>query len=230
MIHGQTKIELYNPSTRVRKIYRDENIFQGGNIAKWFSNLGDNDIRAAGNTTFMAAPWKAMVGGILLFKEAITEGEQFMPAGNQMVGKGSSDIVNTGTPVELGSFNESESSATGSAITQVYDFTTSQANGTISCVCLTSKEGGLVGYGNGSGQAYTGTKYALGTYAKEISLNANSNYKGILAGNGKRYFVTGRASDTKIIIREQAALGDPNHGSIFAGLPTEYAFDWSNYD
>ncbi len=229
-VHGRTKIELYNPSTKIKQIYRDENVFQSSNIAKWFATLGDNNIRPMSSDTFVNAPWKSMVGGLLLFRDAITEGDQFMSAGNVMVGKACADVTNMDTPIELGSFNTIESFASASAITQVYDFTTSQANGTIGCVCLTSKEGGLVGYGNTSGQRYTGTKYSLGLYGKVIDFVADSNYRGTLAENGKRYFIQGNSTDSTIDIYEQSAIGLQNHASIFAGLRNVYSFDWSNYN
>ena len=38
-IHGQTKIELYNPNTRIKKVYRDENVFQSAVIAKYMIRL-----------------------------------------------------------------------------------------------------------------------------------------------------------------------------------------------
>ena len=40
MVHGKTKIELYNPNTRIKTVYRDENVFQSAVIAKYMRSLG----------------------------------------------------------------------------------------------------------------------------------------------------------------------------------------------
>lgn len=149
-VHGQTKIELYDVNKRIKKVYRDENVFQSAMIAKYMRSLGYAGARLSDYA------YSNLLGGILIFRDTITEGSQYMPASNQMVGNGSYGVVNNSNPTEMGSFNSIESSESISAVTQVYDFTTSQANGTISCVCLTSKLGGYIGYGNPSGK-FSGT-------------------------------------------------------------------------
>ena len=227
-VKGTTKIELYNPTTRIKKVFRDENTFQSANIAKWLANLGDNNIKPYGNQTFTAAPWKCIVGGLLLFRDTITVGSQFMPAGNKMTGKAAVDVANLSTPRELGSYNEQESAISASALTQVYDFTTSQANGDINCVCLTSREGGLVGYGNSSGERYTGATTDFGFYGKEIDISNSEERSGIFAENGRRYFVT--ADSTDIIVNERKAIALQNTSSIFAGQTTQYNFAKSGYN
>lgn len=228
-IHGHASIILKDVKTGMVERVEHDNVFQSAFVSKWFANLGDNNWKPYNNSAFISAPWKAMVGGILLFRDSITAGSQFMPAGNRMVGKGSTDIVNTGTPAELGSFNAAESSASASAITQVYDFTTSQANGDISCVCLTSHEGGIVGYGNASGQRYTGTMYDLGRYGKETDFVEDGNDFGTLAENGMRYFF-GFDNNGKIVVTETKTCGLPNHGTIFASQKNTYLFDQSDYN
>ena len=147
MLHGHTKIELTDVNTGKKEVYESDNTFQGGILADLFDNipiLNENNNRS----------WDAMVGGLLLFKNAIEVGTRFMPAGNKMIGNGYRGGINASTPNELGTFNDVESAyGVGShvaSITQVWDFATNQANGTIGCVCLTSKIGGAIGYGNQS--------------------------------------------------------------------------------
>lgn len=155
-IHGHTKIELYNPKTRVKSVTESDNTFQATALANFMKDYGYFDANLYRSENFRNRPfWANLVGGLLLFRDAITVGYEFAPAGNKMVGNGSYGVTNNGTPVELGSYNSVETSATNSAITQVYDFTTSQANGTIGCVCLTSADGGLIGYGNPSGTEFS---------------------------------------------------------------------------
>lgn len=156
-IHGHTSIVLKNVKTGMIDRVESDNVFQSSVMQKFYKGYG---CLTADTTTCsgldshvsFAENWKAKVGGILLFKNAIQEGSQFMPAGNVMIGNGRCGLTHTGLPTECGSWNDIESSATANAITQVYDFTTDQANGTIGCVCLTSRAGGAIGYGNNNGK------------------------------------------------------------------------------
>jgi hypothetical protein len=156
-LHGYTRITLRNPiSGNILKDIESENTFQGAKIAAGMRNLGvANASILAGDDTRLRALWSQYVGGLFLFQNSITEGDSYMSAGNKMIGNGSWNVTNNQEPNELGSFNSIESSASASAVTQVYDFSTQQANGQISCVALTSRLGGLIGYGNPSGKVYT---------------------------------------------------------------------------
>lgn len=156
-LHGYTRITLRNPiSGNILKDIESENTFQGSKIAMGMKNLGTtNSSILQASESRQRALWAEYVGGIFLFQNSITEGDSYMSAGNKMIGNGSWNITNGQEPNELGSFNSVESSASASAITQVYDFSTQQANGQISCVALTSRIGGLIGYGNPSGETYT---------------------------------------------------------------------------
>lgn len=153
MIHGKTKIELYNPKTKIKNVIREENTFQSGVIANALRNLGNAATSPYNNVSpsRQTPEWTDIVGGLLLFENAETVGNLYAAKTNKMVGNGAYGVSNSGEPNELGSYNSSESSYSPSAITQVYDFSTSQANGSISCVCLTSQTGGFCGYGNESG-------------------------------------------------------------------------------
>ena len=96
-----------------------------------------------------------MVGGILLMEDAITESANIvqMPAGNKMIGNGAVGIVNgSGTAVtELGSYNSAETGWQDNGdYKMTFEWTPSQANGTISSICLTNKAWGYVGEGNSS--------------------------------------------------------------------------------
>ena len=167
---GTTKIELYNPNTKIKKIYRDENVFQSAQIAKYLRSFGYS------KNGLSDYSWQNIVGGLLLFRDEITEGSQFMPEGNRMIGNGSYGVVNNDIPTEMGSYNSVESSASTSAITQVYDFTTAQANGDINCVCLTSATGGYIGYGNPSGTRHATRKDFTATQSNGNNLNGFCYY------------------------------------------------------
>lgn len=153
-MHGHTKIELKNVKTGLVERIHSENTFQGGMISKFMRTLGKGyslPFESNYNSPTDLRPlYKSVVGGLFLFKNGINVGTEYMPAGNVMVGAGVRDTTHSGEPTEYGSFNSTESSVSASAITQVYDFTTDQANGQIGCVCLTSKLGAQIGYGHNS--------------------------------------------------------------------------------
>ena len=150
MIHGETRIVLKNPiSGNILKDITSENTFQPTALQNFTHHLGE-DLHG-----IPSYDWEDLVGGIFLFRDSITTGNLYMPASNVMIGNGAYGIANADLPNELGTFNSQESSASASAITQIYDFATNQANGQIGCVCLTSKVGGQIGYGNGSGRRTT---------------------------------------------------------------------------
>ena len=182
MIHGETTIVLKNVKTGLVERVHSENVFQGGVIAKHIRNLGTNNTtvfpRRTNSNEFPL--WKKEIGGLFLFKNAITRTDtdvQYMPAGNEMIGAGVVGMTHSGSPNEWGSYNSSESSASLSGITQVYDFTTDQANGTISCVSLTSRQGALIGYGH-NGDDYLGNYYNdIVTYDAEQQFPVGWGYK-----------------------------------------------------
>lgn len=226
MIHGQTKIELYNPNTKIKKIYRDDNVFQGSVIAKYLRGLGECTASPYGNNDFRnIKPWTNLVGGLFLFKNAIQEGDSYMSAGNQMIGNGSYGVANNGMPTELGSYNSVESSDSGNAITQVYDFTTDQANGTIGCVCLTSSTGGYIGYGNASGEKTTNSY----NFNRNISGNDFKFYETRLSGYSIAYgdftyeFVT-LTGGSMVVRKTTHAI---TKSSVFNGYSEEKTFDLS---
>lgn len=158
-IKGHTRIELTKVATGEKKIIEHDNIFQSSVVARQLRALG-----AANNNPFADSTWRGLpiyrnlCGGIFLFRDQIdtTGGDvEYMPAGNLMVANGAFAQTNNGTPQELGSFNSIESSFSGNSAVFVYDWGTSQGNGTINCVCLTGETGGWIGYGNASGDAAT---------------------------------------------------------------------------
>lgn len=217
MIHGKTKIELYNPNTKIKQVVKSENTFQKSVLAHQFPMNPWLKQNPFNNTEWANNPIVAMVGGLLLFKDQIEVGSVYAPAGNVMVGNAANGIVNTGNPNELGSFNSAESSFGQTSFTQVFDFTTSQANGNIACACLTSKWGGYAGYGNTSMTAKTDRndidKYHENTTVQSIQL----------AENGKGY--TFSISEDVITVNKYRLLSTV--GSVFHGGHTHTEHDVS---
>lgn len=227
IMHGHTKIVLRNVKTGLIEKVESENTFQATYIANYLRNMGFANSSPLVKDTVRANPvWQNVVGGLFLFKDQITAGAEYMSAGNQMVGNGSYGVTNNGQPTELGSYNAIESGATNSAITQVYDFTTAQANGTINSVCLTSALGGYIGYGNKSGMASATLK---NFWSDKALLNANpydgvANAQRILVGNiGYRFSID--ENDLKI----EKWKTTVTTGSVFDGIKDEITIDISAY-
>lgn len=228
IMHGKTEIVLKNVKTGLVERFNDENTFQGGYIARYLNDMKDsNDGRNIyGDSTMRMTPYKGIIGGLLLFKNQIDTATSVMPAGNIMIGKGAADIVNMSDPSEMGSFNSAQSSYSGGTITQIWEFTTNQANGDINCVCLTSKEGGIVGYGNSNGKI-NATNYSdtLGMMYKTSGSSEEVSAKGLYSENGKRYSFT--FVEGVLTVTETYTCGITK-GSVFAGLSKTYTHDLSS--
>lgn len=239
-IHGETRIVLRNPiSGNILKDVTSENTFQTSVMAQAVRSLGGLCSPYYNDTVRNNEPWKTIVGGIFLFRDTINVGDLYMSAGNQMVGNGAWNITNAADPSELGTFNSQESSQSASAITQVYDFATNQANGRISCVCLTSQTGGYIGYGNMSGQT-TPTKWVLNRNQDIKGLNPqftgdNITYEGVnyrydykmrrmVRGNKEYFFIL--TTDNKLLVREYTV--PTVRASVFDGMYKDTVIDISS--
>lgn len=150
-IKGHTIIELTNVKTgEVEKIESD-NMFT--NVLSEMVNFsvghgyGQNSL-CNGYTSH----WDPLLTGIMLFDNNIDEDPNIMyaPAGVNMVACGCMAVSNSDTNFRtLGTYNATESDTSSNAYRKkfVFDYSTEQGNGEISCVCLTHKNAGYAGYG-----------------------------------------------------------------------------------
>jgi hypothetical protein len=213
---GKTKIVLTDIRTGEVKTYEDKNTFQNTVVADYMRPLGAYNNSPYANSTWAGQEmWRNLAGGLLLFRDAIdlTNGPvKYMPAGNEMVGNGAYGVVNNSTPVELGSYNSTESTSGPDSVSMVYDFTSAQANGTIGCICLTTETGGYIGYGNKSGAAHS--------TVKALSLNQSSRSLGRIAYNNALYSFA--VSSGKVTVTKTPT--EVTQGSIFDGM-AEASYD-----
>ena len=228
-LHGKVKIELYNANTQIKEVIKGENVFQNAVIAKGLRNLGTTNTSYLTNGTVRSRElWKEIVGGLLLFRDNIQEGSSYMSAGNKMTGNGSFEVTNNTTPNELGSYNSVESSQGYNTITQVYDFATQQANGQISCVSLTSRLGGYIGYGNPSGRCCS-TK-AISTDMDIMTANPLADVDGrprACIGNMFYDFVYNSTAHTITVRKYRVPI---TQASVFSWIPTSVTIDVSSLD
>ena len=151
-LKGTTRIELTNVKTGEREVIEKDNLVTNA-VADFLTMNPDGCFFKAGtyiyNNLLPACP--NLFGGILLYENALDEdpNKYFAPDDNHIVGYSSNDVNGT-TDEKRGSMNLTESGALedGSGYRFIFDFSTSQANGTISAVGLTSKWGGISGYGS----------------------------------------------------------------------------------
>lgn len=132
-----------------------------------------------------------LLGGIMCLDAAITEDNNIVriPAGVGMVANGARGVLNSGDPTELGSWNESESGwAQDGSFKMVYDWTTSQGNGNIASVCLSSYYGGYEGIGNRTSKARKAGNTQIGEYNSVTTKGMSGQYIGTL--NNIAYTVT----------------------------------------
>ena len=182
-VKGRTRIILTNVKTGKKKVVEHENTFQSSVLAKQLRSFGAANNNPFVNSTWASQEiWRNLCGGIFLFRDAIdlTGGAvDYMPSSNLMVANGSYGVTNSGTPTELGSYNSIESSTSGATgISFVYDWTTSQGNGTIGCICLTSDVGGYIGYGNASGDSTSSKKTLMTNQSSGTGASGNFFYGG----------------------------------------------------
>lgn len=183
MLKGKTTFELTDVNTGEVEVIEDSNMVTNA-LQEFLATYGyfGCDILNT-NTIRNSSLWVNLLGGLFLFDSRLEENIEntFMPAGVKMIGNGSKDVANSGGVTELGSYNTSESGLqSDGSIKFVYDFSTSQANGSITCACLTSKIGGYIGMGNDS-ERYKNEAYDLDTFLSDTYHVCRSNIPG--AGN-----------------------------------------------
>lgn len=144
MLKGKSVIELTDVHTGEVERYEDTNlvteavrdILNVNIMGMLYNNTSFNESSGDG---WMLPLKKNIMGGILLYQNALEEREDniYAPLDNPIVGYASDDANNT-TDTKRGSRNLTESKVVDGGYRFVWDFQTSQANGTISAICLTN--------------------------------------------------------------------------------------------
>ncbi len=126
--------------------------------------------------------------GILLFSESLEEDkDNTYPSSGNLPFAWASNDVNSSTDLARGSYNATESARLSNGYKYVWDFTTSQGNGTIAALALTNPLGGRGGMGNinsddGVFKLIKTSQYAMSDYSERwyfyciVELNIEENY------------------------------------------------------
>ena len=151
-LKGTTRIELTNVKTGEVEVIVKHNLVTNaipdllqlnpdGYLFDGSYKLSDNLLPICPNA----------IGGILLYGEPLEEdpAKYYAPESNPLIGYSSNNVNESSDPMR-GSMNLNESGILdgNKGYRFVFDFSTSQANGTIASLGLTSKYGGLSGYGS----------------------------------------------------------------------------------
>ena len=157
---GHMKIELFDAKTGKREeVHEDDNLVT--NAVKYLLSYVNRLNRAPSNDVFPIAT--NSLGGVMLFDETLEEDVENVefPSDAHLIGY-SDRTLNTDNP-QRGSFNSLESGDRDDGYTAVWDFGTSQANGTIKAVCLTSNYAGANPYL----RMFSGDVYSLMGYRND---------------------------------------------------------------
>lgn len=139
MIKGHTRIELRNVETGDVEVHEDDNIIT--NALNKIININVSQNKAP-NDNILPIAEKAL-GAVMLFDNTLTESVDNIhwPTEAHIIACAGRS-TNTSDPMN-GSYNTLESGKTESGYVSVWDFGTSQANGTIRSVARTSVTGGF---------------------------------------------------------------------------------------
>lgn len=162
MIKGHVKIELKDKDTGEVETVEQDNLVTNAMVKL----LGlDSVITAYGNNSiqYLLPVAKRGLGGLFMFDGILEESEDniHFPMDVHLTGS-AGQVSNTASKI-IGSLNAAETGVTDTGFTTVWDFSTSQANGTIASLALTDYKGGEDPF-----------NYAI-YYSSNISMNSSSN-------------------------------------------------------
>ena len=165
-IKGHSKIELTNANTGQKECYEDDNMITNA-LQLYLNDLGEFNISPIYMTEVRENLIGSLLGGVLAFDSHITENANniICPTGVGMTANGAYGVVSNDSVTEMGSYNSAESGWTSDGKYKlVWDYTTTQGNGIINCLCLTSANHGYIGEGNATSMTAKATSrddYAL---------------------------------------------------------------------
>ena len=148
---GKTIIELFDANTGKLTRRTEDNNMMTKALYYFYDQGGITNPTAFNASSIRTDAMNQLLGGVMCLDTLLTESNEIVrvPAGVCMTANGARGIVNTGAPTELGSYNENESGwQPDDSFKMVWDWNTSQGNGDIKCVCLTSLYNGMRGIGN----------------------------------------------------------------------------------
>lgn len=196
MLKGKTIIELTDVNTGEKEIHEDENMVTNAMSNIFQSTFGHLTTEATLRGYIPA--YATLMGGLLMFDQPIEENPNILyaPAGVLQTACGRYNTTNTSTGTHLGTYNVNESiyDSADRIMKFVYDYATSQGNGTIASVCLTSQEAGYGPYG-GDEQYAVSVARQVHAVPKSWLVDGKDMYSGITLGSYYHLFLLDPEND-----------------------------------
>ncbi len=211
MLKGKMKIELTDVNTGRTQTVTEHNMVTNA-LQEIFRPLGLAKDPSKMYESF-APYYQKLLGGILLFDSEIEENPEnlYPPAKARLVGCAAYGQQNNTTGTLRGGYNQTESELNLSEryMKYVYDFATSQANGTIASVCLTHVNGGFTSYGSGNAEYDTahplGVQVDAGTlqyvYSSLTGASTGDHFSGYTKEKTELLFLLDRRTDAAYYFR-----------------------------
>ena len=186
---GKTIIELTDVKTKKKEVLKDDNLVT--DVLEKILTLNPNGLLTNINKDTFYPIVEKIVGGILLFKDKITEDKNtsFVSTSNECIGYAGQVEGVQENPLQ-GSFNKQESKATSNGYKFVWDFGTSKANGKISSVCLTNAKAGGGYFGTKSNGETNRIKLGEDKYLiKDKDTEMKKKYVNVVEANFEENFI-----------------------------------------
>lgn len=205
MLKGTTRIELTDVNTGAVETYENHNMVTNA-LRDVLKPLGLCK-RPSRFLSDFTPYYRHLLGGIVCFDSEIPENAEkyYPPAGANLVACAVYGEQNNTKNTVRGGFNQTESEVNlkDRYVKYVYDFATSQGNGTISSVCLTHENGGFTSYG--SKDAVQENSHLLMqsiaedmlqyVYPSNTGAETSSKYSGFTLGKTEMIFLIDREKD-----------------------------------
>lgn len=224
MLKGHTKIELTDVNTGKKTVVEEDNLVT--NAVQYLLAFENKMNRSPSSELFPIAT--NALGGLMIFDNTLVEDPNNIgfPGTAKLVGYADRSANNTDTM--RGSFNGAESGAITNGYVSVWDFSTSQANGTIQSLALTSNYAGanpIIRQVSSNFHIYS--RYV--DYYYRIQIMAIVDDYIYLRSRDSRKIVRGRYAPYSIKVAEsyQGAVSLPVED--VTDLPSDYQTDWAHY-
>ena len=186
---GKAIIELTDVKTKKKEVLKDDNLVT--DVLEKILTLNPNGLLTNINKDTFYPIVEKIVGGILLFKDKITEDKNtsFVSTSNECIGY-AGQVEGVQENSLQGSFNKQESKATSNGYKFVWDFGTSKANGKISSVCLTNAKAGGGYFGTKSNGETNRIKLGEDKYLiKDTDTEMKKKYVNVVEANFEENYI-----------------------------------------
>ena len=186
---GKTIIELTDVKTKKKEVLKDDNLVT--DVLEKILTLNPNGLLTNINKNTFYPIVEKIVGGILLFKDKITEDKNtsFVSTSNECIGY-AGQVEGVQENSLQGSFNKQESKATSNGYKFIWDFGTSKANGKISSVCLTNAKAGGGYFGTKSNGETNRIKLGEDKYLiKDTDTEMKKKYVNVVEANFEENYI-----------------------------------------